>query len=139
MRPARRQLRTESTPAEIALWALIKGRRLAGRRFRRQHSIGSYVLDFYCPSERLAIELDGAAHFTASGREQDLARDAWLQERGIRVLRFENRTVIQQPATVLLAIASRFRRSPAGKEMSPSDEGDSPSAARAGGVRPGPR
>lgn len=58
----RKALRHNLTPAEAKLWTLLKGSQLAGRKFRRQHSVGNFILDFYCPSERLAIELDGAVH-----------------------------------------------------------------------------
>ena len=56
----RRRLRNAATPAERALWLMLKGRQLGGRKFRRQHSIGPYIVDFYCPGERLIVELDGA-------------------------------------------------------------------------------
>ena len=56
----RKKLRNNLTPAEAALWNLLKNSQLEGRKFRRQHSVGFYILDFYCPSERMAIELDGA-------------------------------------------------------------------------------
>ncbi len=106
----RRKLRSNGTSAEAALWTLIKTKRLAGRRFRRQHSIGKYVLDFYCPSERLAIELDGASHMSDGRYQADMERDAWLQSIGIRVLRFENRLVFDATEQVLEMIEAQFRR-----------------------------
>jgi very-short-patch-repair endonuclease len=60
LKQIRRELRHNLTPAEATLWRCLQNKQLAGRKFRRQHSVGSYVLDFYCPSEMLAIELDGA-------------------------------------------------------------------------------
>jgi len=107
--PLRRHLRNHGTPAEAALWLLLKNCQLRGRRFRRQHSAGPYVLDFYCPAERLAIELDGAVHDDPARRAYDDARTAWLAERGIRVVRFENRLVFEHPEAVLEAIAAAFR------------------------------
>ena len=74
LKPRRRELRTYGTSAEAALWNLLKKRQLRGRKFRRQHSVGRYILDFYCPSERLAIELDGAHHYTPAGQDHDARR-----------------------------------------------------------------
>jgi len=90
MLPFRRKLRNRMTAAEVALWVMIKDRQLVGERFRRQFSVGHYVLDFYCPKYKLAIELDGAGHFTDEGREYDARRTEYLNSVGIRVIRFEN-------------------------------------------------
>ena len=65
----RRSLRRKLTLAEAVLWDLLKNKKLDGRKFRRQHSIDKYIVDFYCPSERLAVELDGEHHFTDQGDE----------------------------------------------------------------------
>jgi len=105
----RRWLRRQATPAERRLWACLRKRQLAGRRFRRQHSIGPYVVDFYCPSERLVIELDGAGHEDVARACYDARREAYLRSRGLRVLRFENRQVLEQLDTVLEAIRQAFR------------------------------
>ena len=70
----RRELRSHLTPAEARMWTYLKNKQLDGRRFRRQHSIGGYILDFYCPSEQLAIELDGKPHFYAEAIEYDRER-----------------------------------------------------------------
>lgn len=79
-----------------------------GRKFRRQHSVKQYVLDFYCPSERLAIELDGEHHFTASGLLYDEERTAHLNALKINVLRFENEEIFQSPEAVLAEIKKHF-------------------------------
>ncbi|MEK7751746.1 MAG: endonuclease domain-containing protein, partial [Acidobacteriota bacterium] len=68
----RRRLRREATDAESLLWRLLRGRQLAGEKFRRQHQVGPYILDYYCPSQKIAIEADGGQHLTVEG----LARDA---------------------------------------------------------------
>ncbi|MDF3077596.1 MAG: hypothetical protein K0S09_1485 [Sphingobacteriaceae bacterium] len=81
----RKLLRNNLTPAEAVLWILLKGSKLDGRKFRRQHSLGNYIMDFYCPSERLCIELDGADHFTYAGMEYDRERTEYLNQHGIRV------------------------------------------------------
>ena len=74
----RRQLRTRGTSAEARLWLMLKNRQLDGMRFRRQFSIGPYILDFYCPEIRLCIELDGEHHFYKEGCEHDEQRTEYL-------------------------------------------------------------
>ncbi len=105
----RKDLRNFSTAAEATLWKLIKGRQLQGRKFRRQFSVDSYVLDFYCPEEKLAVELDGAHHFTPEGLQHDEKRDAFLKRRGITVLRIENEKVFKNTGQVLDYIQSHFK------------------------------
>ena len=104
----RKQLRNRLTPAEAKLWSLLKNSQLEKRKFRRQHSIGPYVLDFYCPSERLCIELDGAAHFTDGGYEYDSARTEYLAALNIYVIRFENKEVFENTEGVLEVIRRNF-------------------------------
>jgi very-short-patch-repair endonuclease len=89
----RKELRNQGTPAEAALWNLLKGKQICNLKFRRQHSVGNYILDFYCPSVRLAIELDGDSHLMKS--EYDEQRTQFLNENQITVLRFENRVVFE--------------------------------------------
>ena len=96
------------------LWKALQGGQLAGRKFRRQHSVGAYVLDFYCPSERLAVELDGAGHYDVSGAAHDVARTAYLDSIGIRVLRYENKLIFGQLEWVLADIQAAFRAEDAG-------------------------
>jgi adenine-specific DNA-methyltransferase len=99
-----RYLRKNATPAEQKLWRHLRNREIAGYKFRRQHPVGPYVLDFYCPAARLAIEVDGSGHSFSPGQEHDSAREAFLSESGIRVLRFYNREVYQEFDGVLQAI-----------------------------------
>lgn len=108
LKPLRRQLRSALTPAEAVLWKQLQSRQLAGRKFRRQHSVGPFVLDFYCPRERIAVELDGAAHDHERAAQRDEARTSYLQSLGIRVVRFENRDVIENLEGVLKAIEAEF-------------------------------
>ena len=108
LRTFRKELRNRLTPAEARLWTLLKGSQLEGRKFRRQHSVGPYILDFYCPGERLAIELDGAAHDSETAQRHDHERTLFLQHFGINVLRFENKWVFQEPDGVLTAIRGSF-------------------------------
>ena len=94
-----RALRDEMSPAEKILWTALRGRRFAGLKFRRQHPIGPYVVDFVCPSAKLAVELDGETHL---GRENcDVQRQAWLESQGIRVLRFWNTEVFDETESVM--------------------------------------
>ncbi|MFZ5477316.1 MAG: endonuclease domain-containing protein [Myxococcota bacterium] len=95
-----RRLRRDQTVAEALLWARLRDRRLVGHRFRRQHPVGRYVLDFYCPEARLCVEVDGSQH----GGPDDAERDAWLQGQGIRVLRVWNDDVMVRMDQVLEAI-----------------------------------
>ena len=106
----RKALRSNLTPAEAILWKAIQRSKLDGRKFRRQHSVGSYVLDFYCPTELLAVELDGAHHYTLAGIEYDAERTKYLNGLNIRVLRFENKLVFSQLDWVLDEIKAQFRK-----------------------------
>jgi very-short-patch-repair endonuclease len=108
LRTFRRKLRGNMTPAEARLWTMLKGSQLDGRKFRRQHSFGGYVIDFYCPYEKLGIELDGEVHFNERAAEHDHERKLALQYFGINVIRFENKYVFDEPAWVLDRIRSCF-------------------------------
>ena len=106
----RKKLRNKSTPAEVKLWKHISNRKLQGRKFRRQHSVGFFILDFYCPAEKLGIELDGAHHYTQEGILKDLKKESFLKKHSIRVLRFENKWVFQDIEYVLKTILSAFHQ-----------------------------
>src|SRR5207248_613962 len=82
-----RELRRQMSLPEIVLWQALRRRQLIRARFRRQHPIGPYILDFYCPAARLAIEVDGSGHDIAVQAHHDERRDAWLVQRGVSVLR----------------------------------------------------
>ena len=92
------------------MWKYLKGCQLKGRKFRRQHSVGNYILDFYCPSERLAIELDGQVHQHIVAEQVDTERDKALQGLGVKVIRFENKEVFQNIEAVLQEISSSFSK-----------------------------
>lgn len=76
--------------AEVILWSKLKGKQVAGFKFRRQYSVGLYIIDFYCPSKRLAIELDGEGHFVGNKLASDQERQQWIEQFDIRFLRFAN-------------------------------------------------
>ena len=90
------------TPCEQVLWDHLRDRRLAGLKFRRQHPIGPFIVDFSCAAARLVIEIDGAIH--AYQQEKDAFREKWLLERRFRVLHFTNRSVDREIERVLHAI-----------------------------------
>ncbi len=108
---AARNLRKDMTDAEQTLWHYLRGKQIGGFRFRKQHPIERYVLDFYCPRVKLAIELDGGQHNTESGRNYDEARTHWLNSQGIRVLRFWNNDVFGNLEGVLTKIWEQLHES----------------------------
>ena len=91
LKKIRKQLRNNLTPAEAGLWRYLKNSQLKGRKFRRQHSIGDYIIDFYCPKEKLAIELDGEVHQYDKVNRSDREKEKYLQRLDIQLLRFENK------------------------------------------------
>jgi very-short-patch-repair endonuclease len=98
-----RQLRREMTDAERLLWFLLRGRRLAGCKFRRQHPIGPYIADFVCLDHRLIVEADGGQHADARLAADEL-RTKWLMDQGWRVVRFWNGDILYRQNDVLEAI-----------------------------------
>ena len=96
-----RRLRRDATPAETALWRVLRDRRLASTKWRRQVPIGPYIADFVCFEHRLVVECDGSQHAES---ERDGVRDAWLASRRFRVLRFGNNQVLAQRDEVLETI-----------------------------------
>ena len=104
----RKELRNNLTPAEAKFWKIVQNKNFEGRKFRRQHSVGNYILDFYCPSEKLAVELDGEVHFGDAAREYDRERKLFLEYYGIKVLRFENKRVFEDLGWMINVIKSNF-------------------------------
>jgi len=103
----RKNLRNRSTASEACLWKLIKNRQVADLKFRRQSSIGNYIVDFYCPEIKLIIELDGDSHDNYLSEETDAKRDLQLTEQGYCVLRFENRYVYEFPEEIIDVIIQK--------------------------------
>lgn len=103
----RRELREAQTEAEGILWEAIRGRKFHNLKFRRQYSVGPYILDFFCPDKRLAIELDGEQHKEAV--EYDKERDEYLGDKDIQVLRFWNYKVVDELPKVLSIVAENAR------------------------------
>ena len=100
-----RELRHQSTEAEQILWNLLRNRQLKGKKFRRQHALANYIVDFYCNECKLVIELDGNFHTHAEVKEYDKLRTTLLNELGFTVLRFWNYEVINDPSKVLKRIS----------------------------------
>ncbi len=97
-----REMRGRMTDAEALLWMLLRNRRIAGAKFRRQHPVGRYILDFYCVEKHLGIELDGGQHGEAVAYDQ--RRDDWLRVQGIQVLRFWNNQMLAETEAVMEVI-----------------------------------
>ncbi len=110
-----RDNRHRQTPAEARLWQLLRNHNLDGFKFRRQHPIGRYIVDFYSHEARLVVELDGRSH--DAQMVYDEARTAWLEAQGYRVLRFSNQVVMQEVARVAEVIRAACR-----EELSPGGE-----------------
>jgi very-short-patch-repair endonuclease len=121
----RRNLRREATGAERAVWWILRNRHL-GVKFRRQHTLGPFTLDFFCVELRLAIEIDGGQHYEDAGRRYDSERDLFLQDNGVRTLRFSNLEVLKETEGVAEAIWDEIQR------LSPTVTTPSPSLSPAG-------
>ena len=101
----RKELRTHGTSAEASMWLLLKARQMDGVKFRRQFSVGPYILDFYAPELKLGIELDGAHHYSCCGTKSDNLRSEYLkQNHGIYILRFENILIFKNTEGVISVI-----------------------------------
>ena len=100
----RKKLRNSMTAAECVLWQSLQGRQLLGKKFRRQISIGRYIVDFYGPEGRLVIELDGESHFSITMDEYEAERTKDLEQDGLKVIRFENQELYDHLDGVLETI-----------------------------------
>ncbi|GAB3795847.1 hypothetical protein GCM10028819_12410 [Spirosoma humi] len=108
MEVLRRELRKTQTSTESMLWERLRSGQLEGRKFRRQHSVGVYVLDFYCPAERLCIEIDGTSHQTSEAVVHDEIRDTTLAQLQIKTLRISNEEVETDMESVISKIKVYF-------------------------------
>src|SRR5690606_1210469 len=90
----RRILRRNATKAEKVLWPYLRNRNLLGIKFTRQYSVDQYIIDFYSPSQKLAVELDGEVHLAKEVKEHDEGRDEYLNRFGIKILRINNDLVL---------------------------------------------
>jgi very-short-patch-repair endonuclease len=137
-----RELRREMTPAEKILWRALRSRRFADLKFRRQHPMGSFILDFYCARARLVVEVDGETHLGRALPDQQ--RTAWLQSQGLTVVRYWNNQLYDDFDTVLESLWSMCHAavempSPHPQPLSPGYRGegripDSPTEPRMRGT-----
>jgi len=97
----RRELRRNMTKAEVMLWLELKEKKLCGHKFRRQHSIGIYLVDFYCPKLKLVIEIDDLTHSSKDEIEYDSERQIMIENLGISFLRFKNDEIYQNILNVI--------------------------------------
>ena len=97
-----RQLRRNPTPAERHAWSLLRNRGILGLKFRRQHLVQGFIVDFYCPKLSLVLELDGVAHESPAQAGYDAARTAWLEAHGYCVRRLPNRDASREGLERLL-------------------------------------
>ena len=108
LKERRRELRKNQTDTEKTFWAHVRSRQLHGLKFFRQYSVGPFILDFYCPEKKMAVELDGGHHNDSNNREYDASRTEYLRACGIEVLRFWNNDVLQDVQSVLVKIEERI-------------------------------
>lgn len=108
----RRSLRKNMPPAEVILWSKLRGKGIQGYKFRRQYSIGKYVVDFYCPQIKLAVELDGESHFIEGAEKRDQEPQKMIESCGVRFLRFTNRDVYERLEGVVEEILKRMAGPP---------------------------
>jgi very-short-patch-repair endonuclease len=118
------EFRDNPTPAELALWNILKNKQLLGTKFRRQHKIGQFIVDFYCHKAGLVIEADGKIHERRTA--EDAVRTKWLESIGLHVMRFTNDVILSQPEKVIMEIASYI-------ESKVQNSSESISGAPAGG------
>jgi very-short-patch-repair endonuclease len=104
--PRARHLRKNQTDAERALWSHLRLRQIEGFRFRRQQSIGPYIVDFFCPEAKLIVEVDGGQH--ADRIEEDTERTEWLEFRGYKVVRYWNNEVLRNIDGVITDLQSHL-------------------------------
>ncbi|HEV2514117.1 MAG TPA: endonuclease domain-containing protein [Devosia sp.] len=130
-----KSMRTNATEAEAVLWKLLRDRRFAGFKFRRQLPIGRFIVDFVCPSAMLIVELDGSQH---AEDKRDLIRDTWLTSRGYQVLRVWNSDLFTNRTSVLDAIWHALHPAPHPPFGHPLPQGERGDAARSGPSLPSP-
>ncbi|MBM4136859.1 MAG: DUF559 domain-containing protein [Nitrospira sp.] len=107
LKQRRRELRRNQTEAEKTFWAHVRNKQFYRMRFFRQYSIGPYILDFYCPTLKLAVELDGGQHIENENREYDAVRSEYLKAQGIEVMRFWNHEILIDISSILTKLAER--------------------------------
>ncbi|WP_082879966.1 endonuclease domain-containing protein [Methylomonas methanica] len=133
-----RALRCNMTDAEQKLWQRLRRKQINGWQFYRQKPIGQYIVDFYCSAANLVIEIDGGQHFEAEHQLADQKRDEYMNQLGLRVLRFDNRQVLLETDAVVEVI----RKSPPNPPFSKGGANPAPATSlppfEKGRVNPAP-
>ncbi|MBL7961948.1 DUF559 domain-containing protein [bacterium] len=106
----RRDLRNHATRSERLLWSQLKNKQVSGFKFRRQHGVGPYIIDFYCPEAKLAIEIDGSSHDSEEARKNDERRQVFIEEFNIRFLRFSDTELFENMNKVIEKIKEELNR-----------------------------
>jgi len=127
-----RALRKSMTAPEVMLWSRLRRRSADRPTFRRQHIFGSIILDFYCPSARLAVEVDGATHWDEERRAADEARDRWLEGQGVTVVRISASAIYRDVAAVADGVLLRAEELQLAPSTARSAAGGPPPAAARG-------
>jgi very-short-patch-repair endonuclease len=107
LKQRRQELRSNQTDAEKLLWMKIRNRQFYNMKFFRQYSIGPYILDFYCPALKVAIEVDGGQHNQPDNKQYDIFRSEYLKAHGIEVMRFWNHEVLENVDDVLTQLMEK--------------------------------
>lgn len=110
LKPRALEMRREPTPAENALWQRLRNRQVQGAKFRRQHAIGNFIVDFACIEKRLVIEVEGAVHDNLDQIQRDLERQAIIEANGYRVVRFRNAEALNATDSVVHVIGAILTR-----------------------------
>jgi very-short-patch-repair endonuclease len=105
-----RALRKSMTDAERLLWSHLRGKQLLGVQFYRQKPIGHFIVDFYAPAAKLVIEVDGSQHSEPEHRQKDMARDQYLAQEGLMIMRFDNMQVLKETEAVLEEVFVAMQR-----------------------------
>ena len=108
----RRRLRREMTKAELAFWEGVRAGKIEDVKFRRQYGVGPYIIDFFIPSQNIAIEVDGSIHNLPRVQENDRNKDAFLKNNGIKVIRFSNEQVLNELDTIIEELKTILEKSP---------------------------
>ncbi|HGY54960.1 MAG TPA: endonuclease domain-containing protein [Caldithrix abyssi] len=120
----RKKLRNNPTQTERILWDELKGKKLGGFKFRRQYGIDQFVIDFYCPRIKLAVELDGSVHQNSDIKNYDRERQKYIETFGVTFLRFKNSDVLKRKEWVLEQILVTARRLTTTPKSPPCKGGD---------------
>ena len=112
LKDRRRQLRRQPIPSEAKFWMFLRNRQYRGLKFRRQHSIGGYILDYFCPALRLAIEIDGDSHLKPGRDIYDERRQRWIERQGVTIVRFLSSDVINNFEGVIERLDEVIKQKP---------------------------